>query len=44
MLREWRDYGMEDVRMDKSNSTVHGRVGEVNCRLPLSPVILHDLY
>ncbi|KAJ5110165.1 hypothetical protein N7532_002810 [Penicillium argentinense] len=30
MLREWRDYGMEDVRMDKSNSTVHGRVGEVN--------------
>lgn len=33
LLREWRDYGMEDVYMDKSNSTVHGRVGEVNCML-----------
>lgn len=31
LLREWRDYGMEDVYMDKSNSVVHGRVGEVNC-------------
>lgn len=31
LLREWEDYGMEDVYMDKSNSVVHGRVGEVNC-------------
>ncbi|KAJ5298200.1 uncharacterized protein N7443_006320 [Penicillium atrosanguineum] len=30
LLREWEDYGMEDVTMDKSNSVVHGRVGEVN--------------
>lgn len=33
LLREWEDYGMEDVTMDKSNSIVHGRVGEVNCEL-----------
>lgn len=31
LLRDWRDYGMEDVYMDKSNSTVHGRVSEANC-------------
>lgn len=31
LLREWEDYGMEDVYMDKNNSVVHGRVGEVNC-------------
>lgn len=30
LLREWEDYGMEDVYMDKGNSIVHGRVGEVN--------------
>ncbi|KAJ5263250.1 hypothetical protein N7478_010855 [Penicillium angulare] len=30
LLCEWEDYGMEDVYMDKSNSLVHGRVGEVN--------------
>ncbi|KAJ5249200.1 hypothetical protein N7468_000651 [Penicillium chermesinum] len=30
LLRDWEDYGMEDVRMDKGNSIVHGRVGEVN--------------
>ena len=33
MLREWKDYGMENVYMDKSNSIVHGQVGEVNCEL-----------
>jgi hypothetical protein len=32
LLREWEDYGMEDVYMDKGNSIVHGRVGEVNCK------------
>lgn len=32
LLRDWRDYGMEDVYMDKSNSTVHGRVSEANCK------------
>lgn len=31
LLREWRDYGMEDVYLDKSNSIVHGRVCEANC-------------
>ncbi|KAJ5670673.1 uncharacterized protein N7477_006036 [Penicillium maclennaniae] len=30
LLREWEDYGMEDVTMDKNNSIVRGRVGEVN--------------
>ncbi|KAJ6151293.1 hypothetical protein N7470_007887 [Penicillium chermesinum] len=34
LLRDWEDYGMEDVRMDKGNSIVHGRVGEVNCKSP----------
>lgn len=32
LLREWKKYGMEDVYMDKSNSVVHGRVSEVNCK------------
>lgn len=32
ILREWEEYGMEDVYMDKPNNYVHGRVGEVNCR------------
>jgi hypothetical protein len=32
MLREWKEYGMENVFMDKSNSVVHGRVSEVNCK------------
>lgn len=32
LLRDWRDYGMEDVYMDKNNSTVHGRVSEANCK------------
>ncbi|KAJ5305753.1 hypothetical protein N7508_004768 [Penicillium antarcticum] len=30
LLREWRDYGMEDVWLDKANSVVHGRVSEAN--------------
>ncbi|KAI2787156.1 hypothetical protein POX_f07519 [Penicillium oxalicum] len=30
MLREWEDYGMEDVYLDKNNSVVHGRVGAAN--------------
>ncbi|KAJ5772427.1 hypothetical protein N7520_002956 [Penicillium odoratum] len=30
LLCDWEDYGMEDVRLDKANSLVHGRVGEVN--------------
>ena len=32
ILREWEEYGMEDVYMDKPNNYVHGRVGEVNCK------------
>jgi hypothetical protein len=32
LLREWRDYGMEDVWLDKANSIVHGRVSEANCK------------
>ncbi|KAJ5787789.1 hypothetical protein N7457_002779 [Penicillium paradoxum] len=30
LLREWQDFGMEDVYLDKTNSIVHGRVGEAN--------------
>ncbi|KAF4766442.1 hypothetical protein HAV15_010539 [Penicillium sp. str.  len=30
LLREWRDFGMEDVYLDKTNSVVHGRVSEAN--------------
>ncbi|CAG8890416.1 unnamed protein product [Penicillium egyptiacum] len=30
LLREWRDFGMEDVYLDKTNSIVHGRVSEAN--------------
>lgn len=42
LLRDWRDYGMEDVYMDKSNSTVHGRVSEANCKFPeLDPKDVH---
>lgn len=32
LLREWRDFGMEDVYLDKTNSVVHGRVSEANCK------------
>lgn len=32
LLREWEDYGMENVYMDKSNSIVRGQVGQVNCQ------------
>jgi serine/threonine-protein kinase HSL1 (negative regulator of Swe1 kinase) len=31
-LREWKQYGMEDVRLDKSENIVYGRVGEGNCK------------
>ncbi|KAI2741480.1 hypothetical protein DTO013E5_4472 [Penicillium roqueforti] len=30
LLREWRDFGMEDVYLDKTNGIVHGRVSEAN--------------
>jgi hypothetical protein len=36
LLLDWEDYGMEDVRLDKANSVVHGRVGEVNCKFLFS--------
>lgn len=32
ILRGWEDLGMEDVKMDKGNSIIRGRVGEVNCK------------
>lgn len=32
LLREWKEYGMENVYMDKTSSAVHGRVSEVNCK------------
>lgn len=37
ILREWKQYGLEDVSLDKTNSVIHGRVGENNF-LRLRPV------
>ncbi|KAL4911781.1 hypothetical protein BDW62DRAFT_217019 [Aspergillus aurantiobrunneus] len=37
MLREWRQYGIEDIHLDKANSIIYGRVGESNF-LHLHPV------
>lgn len=38
LLREWREYGMENVYLDKTKNIVHGQVGEVNCKsLPIAP-------
>ncbi|KAL2871542.1 serine/threonine-protein kinase [Aspergillus lucknowensis] len=37
ILREWKQYGIEDLRLDKANSIIHGRVGETNF-LHLRPV------
>ncbi|PGH26367.1 CAMK/CAMKL/GIN4 protein kinase [Polytolypa hystricis UAMH7299] len=35
VLRGWKKYGMESIRVDKEINTVYGRVGEVNfLRLP----------
>lgn len=36
LLREWRDFGMEDVYLDKTNGIVHGRVSEANCKSLIS--------
>ncbi|KAL4870455.1 hypothetical protein BDV12DRAFT_207737 [Aspergillus spectabilis] len=30
MLREWQQYGIEDIHLDKANSIIYGRVGETN--------------
>ena len=44
MLRDWKQYGMEDIYLDKPNSIIYGRVGESNCTsnfLPLySPSVI----
>ncbi|KAL4794934.1 hypothetical protein BDV19DRAFT_389824 [Aspergillus venezuelensis] len=37
MLREWKEYGIEDIELDKANSIIYGRVGESNF-LTLRPV------
>ncbi|KAL3472332.1 hypothetical protein BJX99DRAFT_266166 [Aspergillus californicus] len=37
MLREWKQYGIEDIHLDKTNSVIYGRVGEENF-LHLRPV------
>ncbi|KAL4890745.1 hypothetical protein BDV59DRAFT_204216 [Aspergillus ambiguus] len=37
ILRKWKQYGLEDVYLDKANSIIHGKVGEVNF-LRLRPV------
>ncbi|KAL4805824.1 hypothetical protein BDV18DRAFT_13449 [Aspergillus unguis] len=37
MLRDWKQYGIEDIELDKANSIIYGRVGETNF-LHLRPV------
>ncbi|KAL4772634.1 hypothetical protein BDW60DRAFT_222249 [Aspergillus nidulans var. acristatus] len=37
MLRDWKQYGIEDIHLDKPNSIIYGRVGESNF-LHLRPV------
>ncbi|KAL4940270.1 hypothetical protein BDV06DRAFT_230465 [Aspergillus oleicola] len=37
MLHEWKEYGIEDIQLDKANSIIYGRVGESNF-LHLRPV------
>nr|KMM66857.1 BR serine/threonine-protein kinase 1 [Coccidioides posadasii RMSCC 3488] len=37
ILREWKRYGIEGIRVDKQNSVIRGRVGELNF-LRLRPV------
>ncbi|KAL4997034.1 hypothetical protein BDV10DRAFT_201975 [Aspergillus recurvatus] len=37
MLREWKQYGIEDIHLDKPNSIIYSRVGESNF-LHLRPV------
>ncbi|KAI9367716.1 hypothetical protein BJX61DRAFT_279792 [Aspergillus egyptiacus] len=37
MLRDWKQYGIEDIYLDKANSIIYGRVGESNL-LRLRPV------
>lgn len=32
ILREWKKYGMENVRFDKRSNVIRGRVGELNCK------------
>jgi hypothetical protein len=48
MLRDWKQYGIEDIHLDKPNSIIYGRVGESNCTsnfLPLhSPPSVKRIY
>lgn len=37
ILRKWKKLGVEDVSMDKANSIIRGRVGEVNGKSPYFP-------
>lgn len=32
VLRDWKQYGVEEVHLDKGKSVIYGRVGEVNCK------------
>ncbi|GIJ90207.1 hypothetical protein Asppvi_009160 [Aspergillus pseudoviridinutans] len=31
LLREWKQFGMEEAHLDKGNGVIRARVGEVNC-------------
>ncbi|RHZ55925.1 uncharacterized protein CDV56_103438 [Aspergillus thermomutatus] len=31
LLREWKQFGMEEAHLDKASGVIRGRVGEVNC-------------
>jgi serine/threonine-protein kinase HSL1 (negative regulator of Swe1 kinase) len=32
LLRDWKQFGMEEAHLDKASGVIRGRVGEVNCK------------
>lgn len=32
LLREWKQFGMEEAYLDKANGVIRAKVGEVNCK------------
>lgn len=32
ILREWKQYGLEDICLDKKRNSVHAKVGHLNCK------------
>jgi hypothetical protein len=40
LLREWRQYGIKDVEVDKERNIIFARVGGKNCKFPKRPFIV----